>query len=109
MFCYTSGTTGDPKAAMLNHNQMLNEVAGLKKAGINFTEDDICISYLPLAHSFEKALFSTELIDGISIGYFSGDPLKLLEDLQELKPTLFPSVPRLFNRIADKIKEGASK
>jgi long-chain acyl-CoA synthetase len=39
-------------------------------------------------------------------GYYSGDPLKLLEDLQVLRPTIFPSVPRLFNRIYDKIKGG---
>jgi long-chain acyl-CoA synthetase len=61
------------------------------------------ISYLPLAHSFEKALFTAALLIGVSIGYYSGDPLKLLDDLAELKPNFFPSVPRLFNRIYDKI------
>jgi long-chain acyl-CoA synthetase len=61
------------------------------------------ISYLPLAHSFEKVLFTAALLVGVSIGYYSGDPLKLLDDLAELKPHFFPSVPRLFNRIYDKI------
>ena len=64
------------------------------------------ISYLPLAHSFEKVLFTAALLVGVSIGYYSGDPLKLLDDLSELKPHFFPSVPRLFNRIYDKILAG---
>jgi long-subunit acyl-CoA synthetase (AMP-forming) len=44
---------------------------------------------------------------GAAIGFFRGDVLKLTEDLQELTPTIFPSVPRLFNRIFDKINDGA--
>jgi len=43
------------------------------------------------------------LVTGNKIGYYGGDHLKLLDDLAALKPTLFPSVPRLFNRIYDKI------
>jgi long-chain acyl-CoA synthetase len=64
------------------------------------------ISYLPLAHSFEKAMFSMCLLSGMKIGYYNGDPLKLLDDLKALQPTAFPSVPRLFNRIYDKIQAG---
>lgn len=44
-------------------------------------------------------------IRGVKIGYYSGDPLKLMDDLQALKPTFFPSVPRLFNRIYDVINQ----
>lgn len=46
------------------------------------------------------------IVTGCKIGYFQGDPLKLTEDCQMLKPTLFPSVPRLYNRIYDKITSG---
>ena len=107
MFCYTSGTTGDPKAAMLTHGNFLSAAYGtLQAGGVEFYEDDVWISYLPLAHSFEKAIFTAALICNCQVGYFSGDPLKLLDDLKELRPTCFPSVPRLFNRIYDKITAG---
>ena len=53
MFCYTSGTTGDPKAAMLTHRNLLASSAAAKAEGLVFTEFDRHISYLPLAHSFE--------------------------------------------------------
>jgi long-chain acyl-CoA synthetase len=49
------------------------------------------------------------LIGGGRIGYYSGDPLKILDDLQVLKPTIFPSVPRLFNRIYDRIIAGVKE
>mmetsp|Transcript_8547 Transcript_8547/g.14411 ORF Transcript_8547/g.14411 Transcript_8547/m.14411 type:complete len:371 (-) Transcript_8547:647-1759(-) len=110
MFCYTSGTTGDPKAAMLTHGNLISAAsATLSVGGVNFQEDDILISYLPLAHSFEKVLFTTSVLVSMSVGYYSGDPLKLLDDLKVLRPTLFPSVPRLFNRIYDKITAGVKE
>lgn len=106
MFCYTSGTTGDSKAAMLTHKNLMSTVAATNACQINIDENDTLISYLPLAHSFEKAVFVASISEGSSIGYYSGDPLKLMEDLQALRPTVFPSVPRLFNRIYDKIVDG---
>jgi long-chain acyl-CoA synthetase len=69
-------------------------------------EADTYISYLPAAHSFEQLLFGDVMIYGIRCGFFSGDPLKLVsDDLPCLKPTVFPSVPRLYNRIFGKIKD----
>jgi long-chain acyl-CoA synthetase len=104
MFCYTSGTTGTPKAAMLTHGNLVATATSTRSV-ITFDETDSMISYLPLAHSFEKCLFTCACIRGIKVGYYSGDPLKLMDDLQALKPTLFPSVPRLFNRIYDVINQ----
>lgn len=107
MFCYTSGTTGDPKAAMLSHRNLLSAAAAtMQVGGIDFGETDSMISYLPLAHSFEKCLFTACLLSGMKVGYYNGDPLKLMDDLKALGPTAFPSVPRLFNRIYDKIQAG---
>ena len=103
LFCYTSGTTGDPKAAKLSHRNFLTAATGVKMSALNMSENDTLISYLPLAHSFEQILFSLSLITGARIGYFSGDVLKLTEDCQVLRPTIFPSVPRIYNRIYDKI------
>lgn len=59
-----------------------------------------------MAHSFEKLINIAIMSVGGSYGFYSGDPLKLLDDMQALKPTLFASVPRLYNRIYDKIMAG---
>ena len=103
LFCYTSGTTSDPKAAKLTHGNLIATVAGAKEQGFNIDHTDCMISYLPLAHSFEQVLFNASIVYGTRIGYFAGDVHKLTDDCQVLKPTLFPSVPRIYNRIYDKI------
>jgi long-chain acyl-CoA synthetase len=103
MLCYTSGTTGDPKAAKLSHRNLLSVATSANYAGVVFEHTDTMISYLPLAHSFEKVLFALCLVKGVRIGYYSGNVLKITDDCQVLQPTLFPSVPRLYNRIFDKI------
>jgi long-chain acyl-CoA synthetase len=109
MFCYTSGTTGDPKAAMLSHGNLMSSSAATKDSGVDLGENEVYLSYLPLAHSLEKVLFTISVSEGCKIGFYSGDPLKLLEDVQVLKPTIFVSVPRLFNRIYDKITQGVKE
>jgi len=62
-------------------------------------ENPILISYLPLAHIYGRLCELGVLALGGQIGYFTGDPLRLLEDAQALKPNFFPSVPRVLNRI----------
>lgn len=74
MFCYTSGTTGDPKAAKLTHGNFLSASAAAKVAGINLDVENVHISYLPLAHSFEKVLFCVGITNGCATGFYSGDP-----------------------------------
>ena len=106
--CYTSGTTGVPKGAMLSHKNILSIAMSYQQAvqngaGVSIGKDDIHISYLPLAHVFERAMMGLIVGAGARIGFYQGDTLKLLEDIAELRPTFFPSVPRLFNRIYDKV------
>jgi long-chain acyl-CoA synthetase len=60
---------------------------------------------LPYPHSFEQVLTFYSIVVGSKIGYYSGDPAKLTDDCSLLRPALFPSVPRLYNRIYSKIKE----
>lgn len=73
---------------------------------LNLREDDTSISYLPYAHIFEQCNFIFSIARGYSHGYYSGDPLKLLDDIQTLKPTFFATVPRILNRVHGKIMEG---
>ena len=105
--CYTSGTTGVPKGVMVTHSNMIANIAGA--AVVPVKEGDIHISYLPLAHIYEHTLFNFLTHHGVSIGFFSGDVLNLLDDITELKPTVFVSVPRLWNRIYDKINAGINE
>ncbi|TPX59839.1 hypothetical protein PhCBS80983_g02251 [Powellomyces hirtus] len=105
--CYTSGTTGMPKGAILTHMNALAVQRGVQPL-MTLDSDSVQCSYLPLAHVFEKAAVNGTLAAGGAIGSFRGDVALLMEDFAVLKPTLFPSVPRLLNRIYDKINQGAT-
>ena len=76
---YTSGTTGVPKGVMLTHRNFVSNVAGLDffKDKDRYNELDIYISYLPLAHVFERLLMLCAMAVKMQIGFYSGDVLKL--------------------------------
>ncbi|XP_022319066.2 long-chain-fatty-acid--CoA ligase 5-like [Crassostrea virginica] len=104
--CYTSGTTGDPKGVMLTHANLIcnmSAVAFIALKAISVSQDDVHISYLPLAHMFERGMQIICYMHGCQVGFFRGDVKLLTEDMQTLRPTLFITVPRLLNRIYDKI------
>lgn len=95
---YTSGTTGPPKGALLSHSNFVETLeAGIRVLGIGESEDRL-ISYLPLSHIFER------LIGGWGSVYFGGDVWfaesmdKLVENLQECRPTFFVGVPRVYEK-----------
>lgn len=96
--CYTSGTTGTPKGVVLTHGNFIANAAGFCHA-VTFYPSDIYISYLPLAHIYERTNQIISVYYGVAIGFYQGDNLKLMDDLVALRPTLFCSVPRLYNRI----------
>eukprot|EP00934_Nitzschia_sp_Nitz4_P001950 Nitzschia sp. Nitz4//scaffold76_size158648//60033//68082//NITZ4_002544-RA/size158648-processed-gene-0.238-mRNA-1//1//CDS//3329557839//1950//frame0 len=106
-FCYTSGTTGNPKGALLTHTNLISASAGCRDT-LTITINDRHISYLPLAHIFERLVMCSVYTDGASIAFFRGDPLLLIEDFQACRPTILPAPPRLLNRIHDKIHAGIS-
>ncbi|CAF4457843.1 unnamed protein product [Rotaria sp. Silwood2] len=98
--CYTSGTTGLPKGAMLTHKNIVSVVqtaTELLRPILN--ESETLISYLPLAHAYEQVVELYCLCNGFKIGYYLGDISLLSDDMAHLKPTLMPSVPRLLNRM----------
>ncbi|XP_005168406.1 long-chain-fatty-acid--CoA ligase 1a isoform X2 [Danio rerio] len=106
LICFTSGTTGNPKGAMLTHGNVVSNCSAFIKiteVHCMLNQTDIHISYLPLAHMFERVVEGVLLCHGAKIGYFQGDIRLLMDDLKNLKPTIFPVVPRLLNRMFDKI------
>ncbi|XP_051560196.1 long-chain-fatty-acid--CoA ligase 1-like isoform X1 [Myxocyprinus asiaticus] len=106
LICFTSGTTGNPKGAMLTHGNVVSNCAAFIKVTegfLNPSPRDVLISFLPLAHMFERVVEGVLLVHGARIGYFQGDIRQLMDDLKTLKPTVFPVVPRLLNRMFDKI------
>ncbi|KAF1598566.1 UNVERIFIED_CONTAM: Long-chain-fatty-acid--CoA ligase 5, partial [Eudyptes robustus] len=108
--CFTSGTTGNPKGAMLTHQNVVANAAAFLRSTENVIEctcSDITMSYLPLAHMFERVVQTVIYSCGAKVGFFQGDIKLLTDDMKTLKPTLFPVVPRLLNRIYDKIQSGA--
>lgn len=102
-FSYTSGTTGMPKGVMLSHRNFVSNVGAMAGYDGEFElrNDDVYLSYLPLAHVFERCLMLCAMAYQMEYGFFQGDVLKLRDDLAELKPTIFVSVPRLYNRFYD--------
>jgi len=103
VICYTSGTTGMPKGVMIPHKGIVISYISLNSLGIDI-DGKTTISFLPLAHVFEKMMNSVSLMAGATICYFGGNMLKLMEDIALAKPDYMPIVPRLLTRLYDGIK-----
>uniref|UniRef100_A0A3P8P4W6 Long-chain-fatty-acid--CoA ligase n=1 Tax=Astatotilapia calliptera TaxID=8154 RepID=A0A3P8P4W6_ASTCA len=104
--CFTSGTTGKPKGAMITHGNIASNTSSVIKileGSFEIQQDDVSISYLPLAHMFERMIQVSMFCYGARVGFYQGDISLLMDDIKTLKPTFFPVVPRLLNRIYDKI------
>uniref|UniRef100_A0A8C2YHM9 Long-chain-fatty-acid--CoA ligase n=1 Tax=Coturnix japonica TaxID=93934 RepID=A0A8C2YHM9_COTJA len=95
--CFTSGTTGNPKGAMLTHGNVVADFSGFLKV----TEVNTAVG--KLAVLFSSPLQSVVYCHGGRIGFFQGDIRLLSDDMKALRPTIFPVVPRLLNRMYDKI------
>ncbi|CAN6444436.1 unnamed protein product [Victoria cruziana] len=100
---YTSGTTGDPKGVLLSNKSIVALISGverlLKCVNEELTHRDVYLSYLPLAHIFDRVIEELFIWKGASIGFWRGDVKLLVEDIGELKPTIFCGVPRVLDRI----------
>ncbi|XP_055819588.1 long chain acyl-CoA synthetase 4-like [Solanum dulcamara] len=109
---YTSGTTGEPKGVMISNNSIVTLIAGVKRflESVNevLTMNDVYLSYLPLAHIFDRAIEECFIRHGASIGFWRGDVKLLTEDIGELKPTVFCAVPRVLDRIYSGLQQKIS-
>ncbi|MCU0333207.1 MAG: long-chain fatty acid--CoA ligase [Ignavibacteriaceae bacterium] len=99
---YTSGTTGEPKGVILTHENIISNVNAVLDV-YPITKEDIFLSFLPLCHIFERmAGYYTAFAAGCTV-YYAESIEKVATNLQEAKPTLMTSVPRLFERIQSRI------
>ncbi len=97
-FIYTSGTTGPPKGCVISHGNYRAMLDMVNQTSV-IEPEDVSYLYLPLAHSFALLIQLGSFDLGATLAYWERDPLKILPNLAELKPTYFPSVPRIFEKI----------
>ncbi|MGB5310598.1 MAG: long-chain fatty acid--CoA ligase [Polyangiales bacterium] len=99
---YTSGTTGPPKGAMISHANIMTIMRNQDEA-LTVYEEDTSLSFLPMAHVAERVLaFYGRINTGMST-YFASSIAKVLEEVSEVRPTVFGSVPRIFEKAYAKI------
>lgn len=105
MLGITSGSTGEPKAAMLTHRNFISGMVCSEQLGYNFSKDDVYLSYAPLSHVQEHIMHINALIHSFRVGYNSGSYANLIKDIQILEPTVFGSFPFFFNKMYAQIKK----
>jgi len=102
---YTSGTTGEPKGAMLTHGNMASNVAAVAKV-IPITDHDASLSFLPLSHVLQRHFDFLMFATGVSIAYVeSMDTITV--NMTEIRPTLVVAVPRVYEKIYARVLENA--
>lgn len=102
---YTSGTTGEPKGAMISHDNLLYEAFVIDKLGV-LSSEDVQLIFLPLAHIFARVLELAWIRTGHLIA-FAESIDKVVENMAVIKPTFLAGVPRVFEKIRAKVIETA--
>ena len=100
---YTSGTTGSPKGVMLSHKNIASNVENCVPLFTMCDENGRALSFLPLNHIFERMVMNIYISKGVSV-YFAEGVETVGENLREVKPQLFTTVPRLLEKVYEKIE-----
>jgi len=105
---YTSGTTGEPKGVMLSHANFISNVLSISNT-LPISSSDVALSVLPLSHIFERAAFYIFCWCGVSV-YYAASFDQVGDHLREVRPTVMTAVPRLFEKVYQRIiKKGTSE
>jgi len=103
---YTSGSTGVPKGVELSHLNLISQILDTRER-VNLDSEYKALSFLPLAHIFERMVMSYYLSSGLSI-FFADDVKNVANLLKEIKPDIMTVVPRLLDKIYTKMHENVS-
>ena len=103
---YTSGTTGKSKGVMLSHNNIASNVDAVRQA-ISITNQDTCLSFLPLAHVFERTVGYYCMLFAKGTICYAQNVNTLSEDFLNARPSIFVGVPLLYDRISDSVYKKA--
>jgi long-chain acyl-CoA synthetase len=104
---YTSGTTGEPKGVMLSHSNLVTNLID-SSGHLDFGERDSALSLLPLSHVYERQAMYMYLYQGFAV-YFAESLQTIGPNLREVRPTVLVGVPRIFEKIYDRIRERAAE
>ncbi len=99
---YTSGTTGEPKGVMLYHEAFVKEIISSEER-LGLAEDEVFLSFLPLSHLYERVAGHWTPMYRTNTIFYSESINTVVDDIQVAKPTVIVSVPRLYEKITDKI------
>ena len=101
-FIYTSGTTGRPKGVMITHRNIVSNVQQINKC-YDFNEEDVFLSFLPFSHTFERTVAHYNSLANGGAMAFARNAAQIENDLREVRPTLMCSVPRIYEKIHQRL------